>query len=472
MRNLLQLLIVLWISLAISQNKQVLYGMTDIPQNLLLNPGSKIPQKLHIGVPFLSQIHLNGGSSGVSAHDIFGNSNEDINTVIRNKIFELSDRDFFSATQQLEIINFGWLAENKTYFSGGIYEELDFILYFPRDLAILAWEGNSDYLNYEFDLGQVSTRGDLLSVYHFGANKQINNKLTVGVRAKLYSSMLSFKSTNNRGTFVTVLGDEDSPNIYEHKLQNVDMSVETSGLASLQDLTGSAELSKKLIGRAFFGGNLGIGLDVGATYDVTNNITASASILDVGAIFHTKDVESYSVSSNYTLDGIELLFPPLLNGEGAPPYYDDLEDEIEREVPIDTLYNSYTQLRPTKMNASLAYSFGRSLDGSDDCNCKKTDGSPARNQQAGIQYYSIFRPKGPQLAGTLFYSRRFTNSLALKATYTVDSFSATNIGLGLVADMGILNFYLAADNLLGYQNLAKAKSVSLQLGFNIKIDRE
>ena len=115
MRSILQLLIVLWVTLAIAQNKQVLYGMTDIPQNLLLNPGAKIPQKMHIGVPFLSQIHLNGGSSGVSVHDIFGNSNEDINTVIRNKIFELSNRDFFSATQQLEIINFGWLAKNKIY---------------------------------------------------------------------------------------------------------------------------------------------------------------------------------------------------------------------------------------------------------------------------------------------------------------------------------------------------------------------
>ena len=72
MRNLLQLLLALWVTLAISQNKQVIYGMADIPQSLLLNPGGKIPQKKHIGLPFLSQIHLNGGSSGVSVYDIFG----------------------------------------------------------------------------------------------------------------------------------------------------------------------------------------------------------------------------------------------------------------------------------------------------------------------------------------------------------------------------------------------------------------
>ena len=467
MRNLLQLFIALWVTLAFSQNKQVIYGMSDIPQNLLLNPGGKIPQKMHFGIPFLSQIHANGGSSGVSAYDIFGISDEDINTRIRNKIFELSDKDHFSATQQLETINFGWLAKNKIYYSGGMYEEFDFILYFPRDLAILAYHGNRDYLNYEFDLGQLSTTGDLLTVYHFGANKQINSNLTVGVRAKIYSSILSYKSTNNKGSFVSTLGDQDSPNVYQHTLQDVDVSVETSGLASLDGLD-----AIELLSRAVFQGNLGVGVDIGATYDVTNNITASASVLDLGAIFHTKDVETYRLSSNYTFDGIELLFPLLEDGQAAPPYYEDLEDEFEDQVPIDTLYNSYVQFRPTKINASLAYSFGKRIDGSEDCNCKSPNGATIRNQQAGIQYYSIFRPKGPQVAGTLFYSRRLTNWLAVKTTYTIDSFSATNIGLGIVADIGMLNFYLAADNLLSYQNLAKANSVSLQLGFNIKIERK
>jgi hypothetical protein len=247
------------------------------------------------------------------------------------------------------------------------------------------------------------------------------------------------------------------------------MSVETSGFASLEDLDGASQVTSKLLGRAFFGGNLGVGIDVGATYEITNRITASASALDIGAIFHTKDVETYRASSNYTLDGIELIFPPLADGQSTLPYYDNLEDEVEEEVPIDTLSNSYTQFRPVKINASLSYSFGKPTDGGTDCNCYDMSGGITRNQAVGLQYYSIFRPKGPQLAGTFFYYRRFTDFLSVKATYTVDSYSASNLGLGLVADLGKFNFYIAADNLMRYGNFAKAKSVSLQLGFNIKI---
>lgn len=471
MRFLLSFIFFLIGIFAISQNKQILYGFDDIPQSLMLNPGAKVNWKKHYGIPFLSQIHLNGGSSGVSAFDIFKTRNDNINDRITSKIFEMKNTDFFTATQQLELISFGWRTRNEIYFSGGIYQEFDFIAYFPRDLAILSWEGNRDYLDYEFDLGEVSTTGDFMTVYHFGANKQLSEKFTLGVRLKLYSSMFSFRSVNNKGTFVTHLGEENSPNIYEHSLQNVDMMVQTSGYAPLREMDGAAQVTKEILGRALFGGNIGIGMDLGFTYNVNEAWTISASAQDLGAIFHSKNVESYRAHGNYTLDGINLIFPPLSDGESTYPYYDDLEDEVEREIPIDTIHNSYVQIRPLKLNAAVAIGFGR-FNASGACNCLNMDGPKLHRQGLGFQLYSIFRPKVPQVAATLFYYKRLTPFLSAKATYTMDSYSFYNVGLGISANFGKLNFYLAADNLIWYNNLAKAKSVSLQLGFNIIIDQE
>lgn len=459
---------------AFSQNKQLIYGMEEIPQSMLLNPGGKVPQdqKFHFGIPFLSQFHINVGSSGVTAYDIFGKSDVNINTRIRNSIFEMKNTDFFTVTQQLEIINFGWRNRKEIYFSGGMYQELDMITYFPRDLAILAWDGNRDYINYAFDFADLNTSGDLLTVFHFGANKKINKQLTLGIRAKIYSSIFNFKSTNNSGSFITRLGD-GTANIYEHTLENANVSVQTSGYASLRkesENNGSVNVQSALLGRAFFGGNLGIGLDAGGTYEINKNWTASASILDFGEVFHTKDVENYQATGNYTLNGIELIFPPLSDGEAAIPYYTNLEDEITAQVPVDTLYNSYTVWRPLKMNASVAYHFGK-LFGEEECVCRN-NGGKSDSQSLGIQLYSIFRPKVPQYAATLFYYRRVTDFLSAKATYTVDAFSKDNVGLAIVGDFGRFNMYIAADNLLRYGNLAKANSVSLQFGFNIKISDE
>lgn len=465
MRFILVFFLAFGLTLGYAQNKQVLYNFNEAPQSLLLNPGTNVPQKKHFGIPFLSQIHINGGSSGVSVYDIFGNTGESINAKIGRKIFEMKNTDFFTATQQLELISFGWRSPKDIYYSGGVYEEFDFITYFPRDLAILAWEGNANYIDYPFDLGEISATGDLLTVYHFGANKAITNKLTVGLRAKVYSSIMSFRSTNNKGTFVTRIAEADAPNIYEHIVNDADVSVETSGIASLDENSSAGDL----VGKALLGGNLGVGLDLGATYSINSNWTATASVLDVGTIFHSKDVENYRASGNYTLNGIELIFPPLSDGEETFPYYDDLEDEIEREIPIDTLYNKYTQLRPVKVNASLQYGFGAITGSGDECDCLNRGGGVERQQAVGVQFFSVFRPKGPQMAGTLFYYRKLFDFLAAKATYTVDSYSYSNIGAGIVGDFGKFNFYLAADNMLNYGNLAKSKSISLQLGFNIKI---
>jgi hypothetical protein len=459
-----------WIVSLLSQNKEVLYGLEETPQAMLLNPGSRISYEYHFGVPLLSHIHVNGGSSGVSVYDIFQESSVDINTRISNKIFELENTDFFTATQQLEILNFGWKNKKNYYFSGGIYQEFDFVLYFPKDLAILAWEGNANYIGKEFNLGEINASGDLLTVYHFGVNKKINKKITVGARAKLYSSMLSFSSTSNSGTFVTI-PSETGDNIYDHIVSNATINVNTSGITSLSDLDTRTQVINKLLGRSFFGGNLGIGVDLGATYEINEKWTASASILDLGAIFHKKNIESYQVSGEYNLDGIELLFPPLGNGDSSLPYYEDLIDDIGAAFTIDTIYNSYIQMRPVKMYASVKYNFGQAIGGDKTCNCLKMGENQKYNQSIGFQYFSIIRPKGPQIAATLFYYHRLSDYFSVKATYTADSYSYSNVGLGLITNIKMVNFYIVADNLQWYSNLAKAKSVSLQFGFNIIIDK-
>ena len=55
----------------------------------------------------------------------------------------------------------------------------------------------------------------------------------------------------------------------------------------------------------------------------------------------------------------------------------------------------------------------------------------------------------------------------MKATYTLDSYSYKNIGLGLSSNLGPVNFYVLADNLLEYTDVTKANSLSFQFGFNV-----
>lgn len=450
----------------VAQNKQLLYGFEEVPQSLLQNPGAKVPQNKHYGIPFLSQIHLNVGSSGVTVFDIFGETNENINSRIRNKILELKNTDFFTATEQWTILDFGWKAQNDIYWSAGVYQELDFIAYFPRDLAILAWDGNKDYIGREFDLSELSTTADVLSVFHVGANKKINDKLTIGGRFKIYNSILNIRSVANEGVFVTERV-EGSNNIYQNNFKNVDVAVHTSGYIAYRDLEGSAV--NETFKRALLGGNLGVGIDFGATYDLTDRISVSASVLDFGAIFQSKDVQNYTAKGTYTLDGIELLFPSLADGQSTIDYYGNLEDEIKKGIVRDTTSTSYSYLRPVKLNGSAQYNFGQPGTNGP-CDCLNMGSQRKTNQSLGVQVFTVFRPRQPQMAVTAFYYRKLFKFLAAKTTLTADAYSYTNLGVAAAVDIGKVNFYIAADNLLKYGNIAKANSLSLQLGFNIKFE--
>ncbi|MEP2936736.1 MAG: DUF5723 family protein [Gilvibacter sp.] len=456
-------------AVGISQNKPILFGYEDIPQSLMVNPAADMPQGMHIGIPFASHLYVHGGSSGASVYDIFKDE-AGINQRVTQAIFDLKPSDFFAANQQLEFINFGWKQKQSgIYFSGGIYQELDVMVYFPKDLAILAWEGNRNYIGKAFDLGELSVTGEALTVFHFGASKKVSKNLRLGARAKIYSSIAHFSSTGNKGTFTTVIGD-GTVNIYEHLISNADIEVRTSGIQALSDAESGSATVNQFVKRGMLGGNLGLGVDLGMSYDFDKHWTLDASILDLGAVFHTGDVERYESKGDFVLNGVEFVFPALSDGQETVDYYTGLTDQFNMEVPRDTITTGYVQFRPTKLNGSLTYGFGEFGEG-EDCNCLNKEDARWR-EGVGAHFYSIMRPKRPQFAFSVFYYRKLTSFLSAKVAYTWDEYSATNLGMGINADLGWVNFYLMTDNILRYGNLAKAKNVSLQLGLNLKINKQ
>ena len=445
-----------------SQNKQLLYGFKEVPQQLHLNPGGQVDYLGYSGVPLLSHIHLNAGITGFSAFDIFADDGRDFNQKIREVSYSMDSKDFVVVNQQLDIFSAGFSVntslEDKLFVSFGMYQESDIFSYFPKDYAVLANEGNHNNLNRLFDLGQLSVSAEVLSVFHLGVNKKINSKWTLGVRGKVYSSIAQVSSTDNIGSFITIPG---ANNNLKHVF-DLDMKLQTSGISSLREPNASNEL-EVLKKRLLFGGNLGVGIDLGFTHQPAPEWTIDASLQDIGFINYSKDIKTYILDGYLEYDGIQSVFPQIVSGQTAQDYWDEVQKDFEDLVEIDSTTTSYTKWRPIELNSSVSYNFGRKLD--KECNCLDQS-DPAFQNRVGAHLFAMKRPNHLQWALSLFYYRRFYKNLQLKTTYTVDEFSFTNFGLGISAALGPVQFYIMADNLLEYQNLAKSQSVSLQLGFN------
>ncbi len=450
-------------SFGFTQNKQLLYGFEDIPQSMLQNPGSRISNRGYFGIPLLSHIHFNVGSSDISVYDLFAEDGRDFNLKLRQAVGSLRPNDFITINQQLEIFSggfaFGSSYEKNEYISFGLYQEFDFINYFPKDYAVLALEGNQTNIGRVFDLSHLSLNADVLSVFHLGYTKKMNDKWTYGIRGKIYSSIANINAARNRGRFLTQLGEN---NIYEH-IFNLDLAARTSGIASLTDDNSDAnDAFKALRKRLIFGGNLGLGIDLGFTYQMTDQWYFDASLLDIGFVRHSKDIENYELRGDLFFEGIDPLFPESTGGQTADEFWSEIEDDFEDLFNLDETTTKYTVWRPVKLNTSLNYAFGKQK--LEDCDCA-TDESPYLNRVGG-HLFAMTRPKGMQLALTTYYYRRIFKGLSAKATYTLDSYSFNNVGLGISANIAGFNIYLLADNLLQYQNVYDAQSVSLQFGLN------
>lgn len=436
-----------------AQNQQVLYDFAELPQTLLLNPAAETNYKFHFGVPLLSGFSIGYGSSQAVLTDVFAVDNVNINDKISTMLNSLTSRDFVKFNSQIEVFNGGFRVDEDTYISFGFYEEIDAISYVPKDLITLFNEGNNSYLNKNFNVSQILYKLDVLGVLHAGVSKKINDQLTLGGRFKIYSSALNIESTNNTGTFTSVLGTD---NIYRHYLSTVNINARTSGLVKDGKYQ---EDPNSYLKNTFLGGNLGIGFDFGFTYHINFQLEFSGSILDLGFINHTKDIKNTTAKGSFIFDGIEFGY----DSNNPTNYWGQIDKNFKEQLPTDENEQSYISWRPSKINAAVKYSFGERRS----TICYDNTYKDFYTDAVGVQLYSVFRPLSPQLALTGFYQKSITNKIHTKFTYTIDDFSYANFGAGFSAQFGKVNLYGMLDNILAYRNLSSANSISLQAGINI-----
>lgn len=457
MKKTLLIVILIFQFSSFAQNKQILYNFTSIPQSSLVNPGADVSYKFYFGIPVLSGVSGNVGSSSFSAYDLFANNGVDFNDKVRNVINKSSANDKTQVNQQLEIFSGGFRVggqESKSYVSFGAYQEFDFLMYFPKDAAILAVDGNQNYMGKSFNLADINVRAEVLSVFHVGFHKKLNKKLVLGGRAKIYSSGANATSTKNSGYIYT--GQGTGTNMYTQIIES-NLELRTAGIAKFTKDEYDGSIPKDIAHNTFFNGSLGLGFDAGLTYNIEDNLQLTASVLDVGFIRQSKDVETRTYKGSYKYDGVNPSF-------GATDEPNDIIDDFEKAIPEEKLYNKYTTWRPVKFNSSIQYSFGETRS-DEDCNCK---GSSERKylNAVGVQLFAMTMPKDPYAALTAFYKRSITEKLDVKATYTVDPYSYTNIGLGVSGTLGKLNMYVLVDNVFEYKDVSKANSIAFQFGFN------
>jgi hypothetical protein len=429
------------------------YDFANLPQSLINNPSYSIDDKLYITIP-LTENSLNIGSSGMTIHNLFADNNISIEQKIKESIYNMSEKDIFMFNQKNDILNIGYRIDSKTFLSLGFYEELDFYSNFPKSMSELFYEGTTQ-IEKRYTIEGFAFQAEMLGIYHIGLQKKYNDSWNIGARFKLYSGVFNAKSRNNSGYVFTDLGVD---NVYRHGLSTVDVQLQTSGVV-FDDYN---FISKNyLIKKLTLSGNKGIGFDLGLTYYHDYNLSIAGSITDLGVLFNTHDNKSYSIKGNFITEGIDLEF----DSNTPMDYWSNIEDEFDESVAYAEDTNTYVSWRPMQLNTIVKYSFGTKRYA--ECTYYgESDNDFSKNTIGGFLQFQK-RPGTILPSASIFFEKNYNNILQARVSYTADKFSYTNIGLVASLRVWKVNLFVGANNLIGFSNLAKSNTASIQLGLSI-----
>jgi len=270
--------------------------MHNVPQSNLLNPAVQIKCKWFVGIPALSSTQLNYSNSTFSFNELFRQSNGSASLDIDAFYNNIKKTNLLSSEIHLDLISVGYRS-NDYYFTFNIAEKINLALTYPGSLMDLAWKGNTQFLGETAEFHNLRTHSIYYREYSLGISKVWDVNNIFGIRAKLlfgkanvYSGKSEMSLYTDPNTFdLHVEGDVTANASYPMTIiQNSDGNI--SGI-EIQEID--------LLSFLMNGQNKGFAIDLGAIHRYSENITLSASMLDLGFIRWQSDVNNMNINGSF-----------------------------------------------------------------------------------------------------------------------------------------------------------------------------
>lgn len=422
----------------IAQFDMTLYNMSPVIQSNLSNPAFIPEFQYHFGVPALSSVYGQLGTSGVKFNQMFTRRADDSLVFDLNNISsKVKDINNITARASVQWLS-GGMRWQDYYFTLSVSDIADFNMFYSDDLVNLAIKGNAPYIGQNIDISPTYLKATHYREYAFGAAWNFDSQWNFGARAKL----LFGKS--NIHTDVLDAQLYTAENTYYLTTQT-NMSVNTSLPNSWTDGTGFKMNSDYL----FYGSNFGLGIDLGATYKLDDKFSFSASILDLGYMQFDRYFENYTAdNSKWTFEGIDAFEFENMTTDQVNDRISYIGDSLLNKFDIKTDWHSYKIMMTAKVYLAGSYKL------SDDENIGAVLRSEIINK--------VWRP-----AFTASYYRQILDELGVIGSYTIANRSYANIGLGAYYNIAPVQIYLVTDNIVGVFVPDAVKYANIHFGVNI-----
>ena len=291
----------LWGGAAQAQYLRSSYFMEGTSARLQLNPGLQ-PTRGYFNVPIIGSFNMSASSNVLGTSDIIDLMDSGSDLYSNDKLFDrLKADNRLNVNLNTDILSFGWY-RGKGFWSVNVGLRADFGAALAKDMFSMMRTMNGFALedvagtNQSYSLSNQTLNMKAYAEVGLGYSRRITEKLTVGGRVKVLLGLARAEMNINQFDL-----NLDVPNLrnYQDDASRGELSPsDWYGKGYSYAADGNVITTLKGGGMTFDNngmidnfdldaGDLGIagsgfGIDLGASYKVWDNLTVSASILDLG----------------------------------------------------------------------------------------------------------------------------------------------------------------------------------------------
>ena len=449
LRIILPLLILLFtINKVQAQQELGLQFMDDIWQSAQTNPAMMNDHRIVVALPGVA-----GGfyHSAFSVNDALHTRNGNTFINLDDIVPELEDHNQLLAGFQADILGaayrFGNIQVGASWaVKGSAYTD------YTRESIDVLWNGNAGYIG---EIANVAADFQFTAYNEIGLSAAYNwrDKITLGAKVK-YLNGYSDLSTDLNDQLLSL---ETADDVYQSAF-NTDYVFRRAGFPPVD---GAYDLLSGLqLYNLTNSGNTGFGFDVGLTANLTQKLTISAAVIDLGSINWTSDTYEYTTRGKYNYGGLDLFSYASADTIDSQRLTDDLEIIADELTDILDIKNttlpgySYTTRLHTRGYLSGTYQLMDDL-------------------TVGALFYLENTRLGTQPGFTLSARKPFGKWVTAGTTIGMRNGRFNNLGINATGHLGPVQIYLVSDNIAAAVNPYGSKNFNFRFGINLafgKID--
>lgn len=431
----------------------VTYYLSNLPQRVRLNPAYQPEYKVWIGLPALSGISVNYMNSSFGIEDLLRKGGKDSLYVDMDRMYKsLRKNNIVSLYNENSVLTFGLQIKDSWYATFDVAQKNDVVMRVGKDFFSFLKNGNAPYLGKNFDLGGIGLQASMYNEFAFGVSKKINEKWTVGGRAKF---LLGIANIDVRKSEISVDSRNDDRTLLLRSEQDIRMTAPVTLDYTLQDGYVEwddidADFDDFETSMILNTENPGFALDLGAEYRFNEKIKFYASIVDLGFIHWGGKGYRFVQNTSFDWQGANASNsgnsndPDYISIEDA---FDDLIDSVKNKFRLREAGTGYSTMLHSKMYLGSTYDVNKML----------TVGGLFRLSMMDKTFYPSF---------TASADARFCRNVSAALSYTVMPGNYVNVGVGVTAKVGPVQLYASTDNVMG-ANYTATQSVGGRFGINL-----